>query len=137
MTILKTFANASLLTFCALLTLGCDPHAPASVVDSVAVVAPQNEDSPVSVDPLPLPENVPAPADDIKPAQKNSSKKETLYISTFGAQGEVWGYVTMTGNSGRGTIHDLEENTLSITVTRHGNELYGTDQNGRGYVFKL
>lgn len=61
----------------------------------------------------------------------------TIYVSTHGAQGEVWGHVRMTGNTGRGTIHDQDENTLSITVTRHGNELYGTDQNGRQYVFKL
>lgn len=65
------------------------------------------------------------------------SKKETIYISTYGANGKVWGHVTMNGNSGRGTIHDDDENSYSITVTRHGSELYGTDQNGRQYVFRL
>ena len=49
----------------------------------------------------------------------------------------MWGHVRMNGNTGRGTIHDDDENTLTITVTRHGNELFGTDQNGRQYVFKL
>ena len=63
--------------------------------------------------------------------------KETLYISTYGANGKVWGHVTMNGNTGRGTIHDDDENSYSITVTRHGNELHGTDQNGRLYVFTL
>lgn len=64
-------------------------------------------------------------------------KKETLYISTYGANGKVWGHVTMNGKTGRGTIHDDDENSYSITVTRHGGELYGTDQNGRQYVFRL
>ena len=63
--------------------------------------------------------------------------KETLYISTYGANGKVWGHVTMNGNTGRGTIHDEDENTYTITVTRHGGELYGTDQNGRQYVFRM
>lgn len=63
--------------------------------------------------------------------------KETLYISTYGANGKVWGHVTMNGNKGRGTIHDDDENSYSITVTRHGGELFGIDQNGREYVFRL
>lgn len=63
--------------------------------------------------------------------------KETLYISTYGANGKVWGHVTMNGKTGRGTIHDDDENSYSITVTRHGGELFGTDQNGRQYVFQL
>src|SRR5574344_779827 len=73
----------------------------------------------------------------VQPKPKPHSKRQTLYISTYGANGEVWGHVTMNGNTGRGTIHDAGENTLSITVSRHGNELFGTDQNGRQYVFKL
>ena len=80
-----------------------------------------------------------------KPAQPQKQKadkpayggKETLYISTYGANGKVWGHVTMNGNTGRGTIHDDDENSYSITVKRHGGELYGTDQNGRQYVFRL
>ena len=81
-----------------------------------------------------------------KPASQTKSKaaapsyggaKETIYISTYGANGKVWGYVTMSGNTGRGTIHDDNENTLSIKVTRHGGELFGIDQNGREYVFRM
>ncbi len=63
--------------------------------------------------------------------------KETMYISTYGANGKVWGHVTLNGKTGRGTIHDEDENSYSITVTRHGGELFGTDQNGRQYVFRL
>lgn len=77
-----------------------------------------------------------APAPKAKKEQY-SGGKETLYISTYGANGKVWGHVTMNGNTGRGTIHDDDENTYSITVTRHGGELFGIDQNGRQYVFKM
>ncbi|MBP5516488.1 MAG: hypothetical protein J6X86_06010 [Bacteroidales bacterium] len=69
--------------------------------------------------------------------QNYGSAKETLYISTYGANGKVWGHVTMNGKTGRGTIHDEDENSYTITVTRHGGELYGTDQNGRQYVFRM
>lgn len=70
-------------------------------------------------------------------AAPSYGSKETLYISTYGANGKVWGHVTMNGKTGRGTIHDEDENSYSISVTRHGGELYGTDQNGRQYVFRL
>lgn len=63
--------------------------------------------------------------------------KETIYISTYGANGKVWGHVTMNGNRGRGTIHDDDENSYTITVTRHGAELHGIDQNGREYIFRM
>jgi hypothetical protein len=77
--------------------------------------------------------------------QKSTAKKseatiggrETLYISTYGANGKVWGHVTMNGRTGHGTIHDDMENSYSIKVTRHGGELFGIDQNGREYVFRL
>lgn len=72
-----------------------------------------------------------------KRAARSYGGKETLYISTYGANGKVWGHVTMNGETGRGTIHDDDENSYSITVKRHGGELYGTDQNGRQYVFRL
>lgn len=72
-----------------------------------------------------------------KAATKPIANGKKIYISTYGAQGQVWGHVIMNGNSGHGTIHDANENTLSIRVTRHGNELFGIDQNGREYVFKL
>lgn len=98
------------------------------VADVVAEPEPEPE-SPVVTEP-------PVPAKTSN-ASAPSGRKETLYISTYGANGKVWGHVTMNGNTGRGTIHDEEENSLSITVTRHGGELFGTDQNGRQYVFTL
>ena len=58
-------------------------------------------------------------------------------METDGAQGRVWGHVTMRGDRGTGTIHDWDENTLAVSVTRHGNELFAVDQNSRQYVFKL
>ena len=69
------------------------------------------------------------------PAKKPAA--ETIYVETDGAQGRVWGHVTMRGDRGTGTIHDWDENTLSVSVTRHGNELFAVDQNSRQYVFRL
>ena len=69
-------------------------------------------------------------------SQKNA-QAETIYVETDGAQGRVWGHVTMKGDRGTGTIHDWDENTLTVSVTRHGDELYAVDQNSRQYVFKL
>ena len=78
------------------------------------------------------------PVAESQPIQpKPSAKKETIYISGFGANGEVWGSVVMHGNKGRGTIHDAQENTLAITCTRQGNELIAIDQNSRQYIFKI
>lgn len=92
--------------------------------------------NPPDLKPTPQKEKPKTPAKtQSKPA--NTGKQGTIYISTYGANGKVWGHVRMNGNTGRGTIHDDEENTLTISVTRHGNELFGTDQNGRQYVFKL
>ena len=68
---------------------------------------------------------------------EGNAKAETIYVETEGAQGRVWGHVTMKGDRGSGTIHDWDENTLSVTVTRHGSELFAVDQNSRQYVFKL
>lgn len=80
----------------------------------------------------------PAKAKAVAPAPKQTkAKAETIYVETYGAQGRVWGHVTMKGDKGSGTIHDWDENTLAITVTRHGNELFAVDQNSRQYVFKL
>lgn len=70
-------------------------------------------------------------------ATPKSVAKKTIYVSGYGANGEVWGHVTMTGDKGRGTIHDSEENTLSVTCYRQGGELIAVDQNSRQYVFKI
>jgi len=78
-----------------------------------------------------------APAPRKAAAPKASGKAETIYVETEGAQGRVWGHVTMRGDRGTGTIHDWDENTLAVSVTRHGNELFAIDQNSRQYVFKL
>ena len=66
-----------------------------------------------------------------------SGKAETIYVEAEGAGGRVWGHVTLKGDRGSGTIHDWDENTFSVTVTRHGNELFAVDQNSRQYVFKI
>jgi len=76
----------------------------------------------------------------VQSQQKNSvtyAKGEKIYVETYGAQGRVWGYVTMNGDRGTGTIHDWDENTWAVNVTRHGDELFAIDQNSRQYVFKL
>lgn len=75
----------------------------------------------------------------LSPSQKPrpSASAETLYVETDGVQGRVWGHVTMQGDTGSGTIHDWDENTLAVDVVRHGNELIATDQNSRQYIFRL
>ena len=78
----------------------------------------------------------PAAATQAAKSQRNT-QAETIYVETDGAQGRVWGHVTMKGDRGTGTIHDWDENTLTVTVTRHGDELFAVDQNSRQYVFKL
>ena len=72
-----------------------------------------------------------------QPKATSSKTAETIYVETDGAQGRVWGHVTMKGDRGTGTIHDWDENTLAVSVTRHGDELFAVDQNSRQYVFKL
>ena len=68
---------------------------------------------------------------------ENSESSSEIPSDYDGANGKVCGHVTMNGNKGRGTIHDDDENSYSITVTRHGGELHGIDQNGREYVFRM
>lgn len=81
----------------------------------------------------------PAPKPAPRPVVKKVKEEpaETIYVETDGAQGRVWGHVTMRGDRGSGTIHDWDENTLTVSVTRHGDELFAVDQNSRQYVFKL
>lgn len=71
------------------------------------------------------------------PQKQEPALKGTIYVETDGAQGRVWGHVNMNGDRGTGTIHDWDENTWAVTVTRHGDELFAVDQNSRLYVFKL
>lgn len=85
----------------------------------------------------PEPVAQPAPRRTVQRANKPAAKGETIYVSSYDQKGPVWGHVTMTGDSGTGVIHDSEENTFSVSCTRHGNELFAIDQNSRQYVFKL
>ncbi len=118
----------------------------ASYVKSNTVSTPQEngkEEAIASAKAVVKPESRPAtqhkansnPAAAAKP--KTKTAPETIYVETYGAQGKVWGHVTMNGDRGKGTIHDFDENTLSVSVTRHGDELFAIDQNSRQYVFKL
>lgn len=112
----------------------------------------QDETSQVSVDTVlaepeaipepeiePEPEIVePAPARPAPVAQRKApAKEEVLYIRGYGANGTVWGHVTMKGDKGKGTVTDQDENALTITCTRQGDELICYDQNSRQYIFKL
>lgn len=93
---------------------------------------------------LRTPKQAAKPATTAKPAAQDQPKtaaqqplKGTIYVETDAAQGRVWGHVTMNGDKGTGTIHDWDENTWAVSVTRHGDELFAVDQNSRLYVFKL
>lgn len=103
------------------------------VVDTTPAMAPVVEKK-AEARPAPRPKASAKPA--AAPA-KPKGKSETIYVETYGAQGKVWGHVTLNGDRGSGTIHDADENTLAVTVTRHGNELFAIDQNSRQYVFKI
>jgi translation initiation factor IF-2 len=84
--------------------------------------------------PEPAPEQKPAPRPVVR---KEPQKEEVLYISGHGANGRVWGHITMKGNKGRGTVTDEHENALTVTCTRQGEELICYDQNSRQYIFRL
>lgn len=145
-----------------MLLMACNQPADADAPETtVPLVDTASEASPALASPAPLQEPVtssniskaaPAPQPkttapvrtkpvaSTKPAAtpaKPKGKPETIYVETYGAQGRVWGHVTLNGDRGTGTIHDWDENTLSVTVTRHGDELFAIDQNSRQYVFKL
>ncbi len=101
-------------------------------------------DTSAALEPTPAPAPKPAtPKTTAAPKKETTTAKDpipksgTIYVHTYGANGEVYGHVTMKGNTGSGIIHDPIENNINITVTRHGNELFGTDINGRQYVFKF
>lgn len=100
--------------------------APAADQDTMAAPEPRYRPMPAA-----------APAKPRTAPAKPKPAPETIYVETIGALGKVWGHVTMTGDRGSGTIHDVDENTLAVTVTRHGDELFAVDQNSRQYVFKL
>lgn len=82
-------------------------------------------------------EEAPAPAPARPVVRKEPEKEEVIYISGHGANGRVWGHVTMKGNKGRGSVTDEQENALTIVCTRQGEELICYDQNSRQYIFRL
>lgn len=114
---------------------GCKHAQPAEepIFDTV-VVEPEPE-------PEPEPEIIveePAPAPVARPAvKKEPVKEEVLYISGHGANGRVWGHITMKGNKGYGSVTDEHENALTVSCTRQGEELICYDQNSRQYIFRL
>lgn len=118
-----------------LLFIGCkqSQNDNESETDTVVVVAePEPEPEPEIV------EEEPAPAPVSRPAvKKEPVKDEVLYISGNGANGRVWGHITMHGNKGKGSVTDEHENALAVTCTRQGEELICYDQNSRQYIFKL
>ena len=132
----------------ALLMVGCKQQTPVQAEEQPVVVTaePADAEEPAAeVELVPVLRKAqpaaakPAARPAAKPAApvKKNNQAETIYVETEGAQGRVWGHVTMQGDRGTGTIHDWDENTLAVSVTRHGNELFAVDQNSRLYVFKL
>ena len=104
-------------------------------------------DTAVLSEPEPKPEPEPEPEiaeEPVKPApaarkvaRKEPAKEEVLYISGHGANGRVWGHITMKGDKGTGSVTDEHENALAVTCTRQGEELICYDQNSRQYIFRL
>ena len=118
-----------------LLFLGCNrsqTHAE-PVYDTISLEPePEPEPEIEIVEPAPAPKPAPRAA-----VRKEPQKEEVLYISGHGANGRVWGHITMKGNKGRGTVTDEHENALTVTCTRQGEELICYDQNSRQYIFRL
>ena len=124
-----------LLAVMPLFIYGCkQPQPPAEpIYDTIALnpePEPESEPEPEIVQPAPKP----APRAAVK---QEPQKEEVLYISGHGANGRVWGHITMKGNKGRGTVTDEHENALTVTCTRKGEELICYDQNSRQYIFRL
>lgn len=123
-----------LLAVMPILFYGCKqaqtPEEPA--YDTIALEPePEPEPEPEIIE---APEQKPAPRPVVR---KEPQKEEVLYIAGHGANGRVWGHITMKGNKGRGTVTDEHENALTVTCTRQGEELICYDQNSRQYIFRL
>jgi len=104
------------------------------VLDTVVIEPePEPEPEPEIVEPEP----VPVPTVHRQAVKKEPVQEEVLYISGHGANGRVWGHITMKGNKGKGSVTDEHENALAVTCTRQGEELICYDQNSRQYIFKL
>lgn len=127
-----------LLAVTPLLFIGCkqSQNGNEPIMDTVAIAPepePEPEPEPVIIEEEPTP--APAPARPV--VKKEPVKDEVLYISGHGANGRVWGHITMHGNKGTGSVTDEHENALAVTCTRQGEELICYDQNSRQYIFKL
>ena len=92
------------------------------------------------------PDTTPTPEVELSPVEpkpaprvvkKEPVKEEVLYISGHGANGRVWGHITMKGDKGYGSVTDEHENALTCNCTRQGEELICYDQNSRQYIFRL
>ncbi len=123
-----------LLAVTPLLFLGCNNGQTAEepIFDTVTLEEPEPEPEPEIVE-----EPTPAAPVARKVVHKEPVEEEVLYISGHGANGRVWGHITMKGNKGTGSVTDEHENALAVTCTRQGEELICYDQNSRQYIFKL
>ena len=125
-----------LLAITPLLFLGCKNSQPDEepIFDTVVLSEPEPE-------PEPEPEIVEEPVNPApvarKVTRKEPAKEEVLYISGHGANGRVWGHITMKGDKGTGSVTDEHENALAVTCTRQGEELICYDQNSRQCIFRL
>jgi hypothetical protein len=124
-----------LLAVTPILLYGCkQSQAPEEPVHDTVVLEPEPE-------PEPEPEIVEEPVNPApvarKVTRKEPAKEEVLYISGHGANGRVWGHITMKGDKGTGSVTDEHENALAVTCTRQGEELICYDQNSRQYIFRL
>ncbi|MBR3725102.1 MAG: hypothetical protein IKN11_06920 [Bacteroidales bacterium] len=124
-----------LLAVMPILFIGCNrSQTPAEPVYDTIPLEPEPEPEPEVVIEEPAPKPAPAPRQAVR---KEPQKEEVLYISGHGANGRVWGHITMKGNKGRGSVTDEHENALTVTCTRQGEELICYDQNSRQYIFRL
>ena len=106
------------------------------VLDTV-MIEPEPQPEPEPEPEVITEEPVPVPTTHRQAVKKETPKEEVLYISGHGANGRVWGHITMHGNKGKGSVTDEHENALAVTCTRQGEELICYDQNSRQYIFKL
>lgn len=114
--------------------------APEEAVADTAQAVEENYFSEPDTAPAPeveMPAIEPKPAPAPRVAKKEPVKEEVLYISGHGANGRVWGHITMKGDKGYGSVTDEHENALTVTCTRQGEELICYDQNSRQYIFRL
>ncbi|MBO4599710.1 MAG: hypothetical protein J5641_03120 [Bacteroidales bacterium] len=121
-----------------LVLVGCHQaqNEPEPVLDTV-MIEPEPEPEPEPAPEIVTEEPVPVRTTARTTVKKETPKQEVLYISGHGANGRVWGHITMNGNKGKGSVTDEHENALAVTCTRQGEELICYDQNSRQYIFKL